>query len=380
MILGAGIIQVPIIERCKKLGYTTYVLDYLGDAPGMVIADYAFITSTLDKEKALEIARDNKIDAVITTSDLPVNTVAYICENLGLKGISVEAANICTNKYLQRVICSKNGIRSPKYLKFDFSSKLNLQQLNFPLVFKPIGSSASRGVSLVKNEFEIEQALDLAKKYSANNELIIEEYIGGTEYSIEGLVQNNKLNIIGITEKSTSESNSTVYFVELQHITSISFDSEMQNKIENFANKVVQLFKIDNSSIHLEFKIFQDEIYLIECACRLGGDFITSDLIPLSTGIDMLQSIVNIAMGMPICLDSSVKRFAGIKFFTSNDYYQYKKYIELNADSLPIHKYHFEEFSDKPLLSSLDRLGYFIASHEDKEVLINILNKTNGNI
>lgn len=48
MILGAGIIQVPIIERCKKLGYTTYVLDYLGDAPGMVIADYAFITSTLE--------------------------------------------------------------------------------------------------------------------------------------------------------------------------------------------------------------------------------------------------------------------------------------------------------------------------------------------
>src|SRR5690606_17571138 len=128
---------------------------------------------------------------------------------------------------------------------------------------------------------------------------------------LEGLVQHGQVHSIGVTEKFLEEAEGMLFPVEIGHICSVGFNQTMEERILHFAESVVRAFQIDNSALHLEFKILDDQIYLIECACRPGGDFIASDLIPLSTGIDMLASLIKIAMGQELMIERSVETYAG---------------------------------------------------------------------
>lgn len=373
LILGAGIIQVPIIKRAKSLGYVVLVLDGSADAPGMNLADHSFVISTLDAASALKIAIEYQVNAVLTTSDYPVNVVAKICAQLNLIGISPYAAEICTNKYLQRELAVKNGILSPGYDKLNFNHLGHYTtKLSYPLIVKPLDSSASRGITIVHKESALTEAFAQAKLYSRTDEFLIEEFIGGKEYSLEGLVQDGRLHILGITEKFLEESEGMEFPVEIGHICSIVFAREIQDMIDNFALSVIQAFQIDNSALHLEFKLNENQIYLIECACRPGGDFIASDLIPLSTGIDMLEALIKIATGKKLNLQRSRNTYAGIKFLDRNNYGRLTDYLHQSPDP-SISKFSIEEYKDVPLKSSLDRLGYFIASDKNKDRLIAIL-------
>ncbi|NJI75022.1 ATP-grasp domain-containing protein [Sphingobacterium kitahiroshimense] len=373
LILGAGIIQVPIIKRAKSLGYVVLVLDGSADAPGMKLADHSFVISTLDAASALKVAIEYQVNAVLTTSDYPVNVVAKICAQLNLIGISPYAAEICTNKYLQRELAVNNGIQSPGYDKLNFNHLDHYTtKLNYPLIVKPLDSSASRGITIIHEESALPEAYAQAKLYSRTDEFLIEEFVGGKEYSLEGLVQDGRLHILGITEKFLEESEGMEFPVEIGHICSIVFAREIQEMISNFALSVIQAFQIDNSALHLEFKLNENQIYLIECACRPGGDFIASDLIPLSTGIDMLEALINIATGQKLNLKRSRDTYAGIKFLDRNNYGRLTDYLHQSPDP-SISKFSIEEYKDVPLKSSLDRLGYFIASDKNKDRLIAIL-------
>ena len=84
MVLGAGEMQVPVIKKIKQLGYQSIALDYDENAIGFKYADVNYVVSSTDAEKVLEVARKENVDALLTTSDYPVNVVAQVSEILGL--------------------------------------------------------------------------------------------------------------------------------------------------------------------------------------------------------------------------------------------------------------------------------------------------------
>ena len=173
LILGAGIIQVPVIQKAKSMGYYTIVADYDSNAPGLKYADKFYLISTIDKDSILTIAQNDEIDGILTTSDYPVNVVAYVSKVMGLTSMSENVANICTNKFLQRDIFSKNGINSPHYKLCD--STENLDEYNeFPYIVKPCDSSASRGVQKVTDPNGLKEAFKNALAYSKSGNVRIE--------------------------------------------------------------------------------------------------------------------------------------------------------------------------------------------------------------
>ena len=94
LILGAGEMQLPIIMKANARGIFTIVADMNPQAPGMRYAGKAIAISTLDTFSLLECALKEKIEGVLTTSDAPVNVVAYIAKELGLPAMSSEVADI----------------------------------------------------------------------------------------------------------------------------------------------------------------------------------------------------------------------------------------------------------------------------------------------
>jgi biotin carboxylase len=374
LIIGAGIMQVPIIKKCKKLGYKTVITDVNKNAPGMCLADIALAIDTLDKDSTLKAARKYKIDGVITTSDYPVRTLAYLCRKLKLNGISEDAAEKCTNKYFLRESLRKNKINCPKYWRAKTLRELNLikKELFYPLIVKPVDSSASRGVLKVSNYSKLKKAFKSAKKYSKCGIVIIEEFLEGSEYSVESLTQSGKTVIVAITEKTVSPSRS--YFVEDRHIISANITKKNEDRIKSLVKQAIKAIKLNNCATHTELKLTFRGPIIIEIGARLGGDYITSDLVPLSTGVDMLKNIINISIGRKINTKKTRSKYAGIQFINSRNYYQVKKHLKkIRLDEGLINS-KLEKYKRITLKSSLDRLGYFICVGNSRKQLMKLLN------
>lgn len=361
LILGAGIIQVPIIKKAKESGYYTIVADYDPKAPGFKYADKASTVSTIDKEAVLALAKEEQIDGILTTSDYPVNVVAYVGKKLGLPAMSQDVAEICTNKYLQRTLFLDNNIKTPFFKLCGENQNLD-EFKEFPYIIKPSDSSASRGVRMVSNTEELRNAFNDALSYSRTKQVLIESFIEGREFSVETLTQDGFTHIVNITEKIT-KGEELGYFVEDVHLEPARLTNEERNLITDEVLGAISVIGFNNCPSHTEVKLNEKGAYIIEIACRLGGDYITSDLVPLSTGVDMLDNLIRLAMGEPIDAVQKISKVSFIQFLNQDNYYECLKFIESNKDK--IIRYEIEPKHDRPIKSSLDRMGYIIMQVED---------------
>jgi carbamoyl-phosphate synthase large subunit len=354
--LGAGEMQVPVIKKAKELGIYSIVADYNSSAPGFEYADKKVLVSTDDYEGILNIARQFSVDGVLTTSDFPVNIVAKVSHQLNLCSMSESVAEICTNKFHQRTIFKDSGINVPFFrLCSNFRDTTDLS--NFPYIIKPVDSSASRGVKKVTSRAELETYFVDALNYSKVKQVLLEEFIEGREFSVETLTQKNKTNIIAITEKLVIGEKEG-YFVEDTHIEPARLSSEERLLIETEVMKAIEVIGIDNCPTHTEVKLNEKGAFIIEIACRLGGDFITSDLVPLSTGVDMLANLIRVSLGEDINVYPTWSRYACIQFLNSVNYKRCKSFIE--SGDKHIIRYEIKEFHNRIIKNSLDRMGYII--------------------
>lgn len=371
LILGAGEMQVPIIKKAKEKGIKTLVADINPTAPGIPFADDFFVVSTLDYDSLLSISKKEKIDGILTTSDAPVNVVSKIASDLNLPSMSTSVANICTNKYLQRLAFAENNINIPFFRKC--TSLIDIDDLtDFPYIVKPVDSSASRGVTKVNNKEELISAFNVALSFSKSRTIIIESFIEGKEFSVETFTQYNKTSIINITEKITRGENEG-YFVEDTHIQPARINSGEWSTISKEVLNAIKVIGLNNCPSHTEVKLFNGKAYIIEIACRLGGDYITSDLIPLSTGVDMLDNLISVSLGKDINVVPSISKYSAVQFLNNENYYNCLQFIESGDSS--IIRYEIKPYNNRTITNSLERLGYIIIQSESLEDINNVLHK-----
>lgn len=374
MILGAGEIQEPVIRKSVSEGYYTIAVDYNPDAPGFQYADKGLLISTHNKKEILKAAKQYNIDGILTTSDFPVRVVAYVAEKMNLKALSVETANICTDKFLLRETLKKTALNHPKYVLAE--NKKDLSKVNFfPAVIKPVDASASRGVRKVNTKEELLKEYEVSRSFSISKKVIIEKYIDGREYSVETITYSGKTNIIAITQKiKTGEKEG--YFVEYAHKLPADITKKDYELIKKTVLELINIVKLNNSSAHIEIILSGNEAYIVEIGARLGGDFITSDLVPLATGIDMLKNIIKISVNEDPDTNIKYNKYSGVQFVTSNNYNSAVEFIKKKRKSLI--KYNLKSYKKNIVKNSLDRLGYIILQTSTKDKLDNLFKKINN--
>lgn len=373
MILGAGIMQVPVIQKAKTLGFNTVVVDMKSDTPGMKYADTPLVCSTMDMEAINRFVKKHPIDGILTTSDAPVKVVSYISEKYGLNSMSQSVADVCTNKYKQRILLKENGFNVPFFQLCDDSSDFTAFT-SFPYVVKPVDSSASRGVKQVKNKIELETAVKEAFDYSNSRKIIIESVILGKEFSVETFTQYNETTVVTITEKLIIGKEDG-YFVEDTHIEPARISIADWEKIETTVKRAISCIGLNNCPSHTEIIINDSGAYIVEMACRLGGDFITSDLVPLSTGVDMLENLILCALGLPIKREHSISKYSSIQFINNHNKDRVVKLIESKCSLIRRCEVEEEFDSTRPIRSSLDRGGYVILQADTLQELETCLKK-----
>jgi len=375
LILGASEIHLPIIQECQRLGHRALVADFDPQAPGLQIADVPLVLSTNDVDAILAVARSYSIDGILTTSDYPVRTVARVCRELGLHGLSEAAASTCTDKFLQRTLLRSCGLPCPDFELIESPEQLpTAGRLVFPVIVKPVDSSASRGVSRIDDRSGLREAYELAHPYSRSANVIVEEFIFGPEFSVEVLVQNSVIHIVAITEKTTGGEGERFY-VETRHIVPALLSTADTEAIHSAVRKAIAACGLDNSASHTEVKLAPQGPVIIEIAARLGGDYITSDLVPLATGVSMLENVIRIAIGEQIDPVSNRSQVSGVQFLTAENHGRATELFTSLRDDSRVHRMELRPRpKDAVLRSSLDRLGYCIASAATREELLTLLN------
>lgn len=297
MVIAGGTWQCPIVQMAKKKGYFVICSNLYEDSPAFKFADVGVVANVLDKEKNLEIAREYKPDAVLTEqTDIAVTTVAYVAEKLGIKGVGLDIAGRFTNKYKMREFTSKAGFPSPRF-KLCHSieeAKEFLQEVPHSII-KPIDSQSSRGIHIVKSEADIEENFADCIQYSnAEKAIVIEEYIEGTEFTVDGLKTQDDYVVTAISEKEHYAYNPSVANRLLFMQKNDRYDYDKLKKVNA---EMVKAMGLPFGITHAEYKYRDGEFYLIEIAARGGGTKISSDIVPLVSGINSNEIYLNILMG-----------------------------------------------------------------------------------
>ena len=312
LIFGVGELQRSIIRRAKLKGLFTIGIDPCADAVCKDEVNAFEVVGGQDFEGTCAVVEKYGVDAIVTAAtDKPLVMMARVAEKYGFPFYSVETAQWSTDKYQMKQRFLEGGVpcaRGRLIAKVE-----EADDLYYPLIVKPRDNSGSRGVKLCRNKEELQEAMQEALQYSHLDTVLVEEYIEGQEYSIEGLHYDGKSELIQFTEKTTTE---FPYNVELEHKQPANLTEEQKNDIREMVSKIANCMHFENCPSHTELKINERGIFVIETSPRLGGDYITSTLVPLSTGINMEDQLLNIALGEKVDTQTGrVDRASGVCFF-----------------------------------------------------------------
>jgi len=300
LVLAAGPLQLPAITTAKRMGLKVVAADGSSDAPGLALAHVAHAIDILDADVCLEVARKEKIDGVVhICSEVSMYAMGRINEELGLKGIDSATAIRATNKEKMRRAFEAAGAPSPESVgaRTREEALVAAERIGLPVIIKPSRNSGSRGVSrltLDDGRDEITRAFDYAIGESRDNSVVVEQYVEGPEFSVEILVWDGQSHVLAVTDKETT---GAPHFVETGHCEPSRQPEETRVAIENTAIQGVKALGIDWSAVHAEIKLSPRGPMLIEIGARMGGDFIATELVPRSTGIDMTEGTINLALG-----------------------------------------------------------------------------------
>ena len=378
LVLAAGILQVPIIKRAREMGYYVIAADGNPNAVGLQYADKQICANITNEEEMVAIVKQEQIDGVIhPCSEVSMNVMGRIHDELNLSGVSRKQAVVATNKHLMREAFKMGDAPSPISIlakSAEDAWEHFCSDFDTNAILKPSRNSGSRGIAKVERGISKEEFFrlyDIALEESRDNSVLIEQFIEGPEFSVEIIVWEGRVNVLTVTDKKTTEA---PHFVELGHNQPSCFPDETVTLIKDAAVRGVKALGVDKCACHAEVKVQDGRAYLMEIGARMGGDFISTVLTRLSTGIDMVAAAINCALNIePDLTPKAAPQGVCIRYFCPKP----GKLVSIsNTEALNDPRVHeweiYHQVGDEipEVTSSLCRSGHVIVTEETPQKAI----------
>jgi len=303
LILGAGKEQVAAITAAKAKGIRTVVLDMNPKADGRALADEFHLVSTRDRDAILNFLAGYKarIDGVMTiASDIP-HMVSAAGEKLGVRHIPLPVAELCVHKLHMKEKLRKAGVNVPLFARISTLDDLKafIAKAGFPIVIKPVDNSGARGVQRLSKDMDIAQAFEYSRGFAYSGEVIAEKFVTGLQISTEGLIHAGVFHCTGFADRNYARLDDAVPFM-------VEDGGDIPTVL-NLARKKLVEAEFEKADVALGIDwgpakgdmIFGDDgkPYVIEIAARLSGGNFCYDKVPWSTGVDIVDILVDMAVG-----------------------------------------------------------------------------------
>ena len=261
------------IKALKDLGY--YVVA-TGNNPTLIGRNYVdkhIIADYSDKELVTQIAEQEQVDAICACcNDFGVISAAYAAEKLGLPGHdSYKNALTIHHKNLFKEFAEKYNFRTPKALSFSNVQKAKeyaSSVTNFPLMVKPIDLTGGKGCSKTTNISETLIAIENAFSVSKSKNIVIEEFIEGSQHACCTFLINQKVRAV-CTNNEYSFTNP--YKVEIDTYPASGFEPIRQYMISEI-ERMAEILHLNDGIFHVQYLFKDGKPYIMEVMRRILGN------------------------------------------------------------------------------------------------------------
>ena len=315
LIFGGGLNQLELIREARGLGMATVVIDPQPDPPGKPEADFFYRVDGDDYEATRAVALRHNVSGIVTGQmEKPLRLMARLADELGFIFNSPEVTERSTDKWLMKQAFMAAGVPCAAGILIssedDPASRLTAGP-EFPVIIKPRDAYSSRGVFRCGSPEEVLARAEISRSFSTSGDILVEEFIKGSEYSIEAITFRGETTIIQFTEKFLTPYPRTV---ETGHLQPADLTEEERESIATAVTGALKALGIENSASHTEVRLSGRGPVVIETGARLGGDFIASYLTKASTGISMDRAAIQTALGISPDVKQTREAFSMISF------------------------------------------------------------------
>ena len=286
---------MPGIRKAAALGWHVVTVDYSPENVGHRYGHESVNCSTVDKDGVLKAARALNVDGICTfSSDVAIPTVAFVCEQLELPGASPVAAEIMATKNRFRAFQLAQGLPAPGFVSgSDLAAMIEgIQELDPPIVFKPVDTSGSRGVTRL-DELEpdaVERAFLTAQGFSRSKTVCVEEFVPGIEVGGDAILVDGEIAFIAMTHKHLAG------FVVTGHSLPTNIPGEDQGRIVTQLKATCAALGYVSGPLNFDAIVSPGDVTILEMSARNGGNGIPA-VIERATGVDVETAALQLALG-----------------------------------------------------------------------------------
>ena len=235
-------------------------------------------------EAIAEAARKRPVHGVLALGDRPAVFAALACEALGLPGHSPAAARASGNKLETRRRFAAAGLPCPAFSEVMLDGELDAlgPGLEFPCVVKPLGLSGSRGVIRADDPETLRAALERVRRllsradirerrHPSDDRVVLEAFIPGREYAVEGVVEDGKLRVLAVFDKPNPLDGP--FFEESIYVTPSAEPADTQRRMEQAVADAVGALGLRHGPVHAECRVNDAGVFVLEVAARPIGGF-----------------------------------------------------------------------------------------------------------
>jgi biotin carboxylase len=242
-------------------------------------------------------------DAVLAVDDHGLELAALLREQLGLPGNTVAAVRLTRDKLAFRHLLQAHGFLCPdfQHLAGDADVQAVAQSLTYPVVVKARRLSASRGVVRADNAEAFIAAVQWvraiqvrADRESSAMGVVVERFIPGQEYALEGLLNAGELKVLALFDKPDPLDGP--YFEETIYVTPSRLSESTQALIVEQVARACHLAGIHTGPVHAEMRVNAQGVWLLEVAARsIGG--LCGRMLNHALGMSLEELVLRHALG-----------------------------------------------------------------------------------
>lgn len=302
LILGAGLLQRPAIMAGRRLGYEVCVIDANEHAACVPLADTFRRIDLKDRESiaayAAELQQTGGLQGVFTAGTDFSASAAYAAQRCSLPSHSFEAAVRASDKLRMRRAFASGGVPSPVFWEVQPGEAERFADeadgIRFPLVVKPADSMGARGCRLVRTRQELAAAAADAAAYSRSGRVIVEEYMAGSEFSLDALVSDGTVTICGFADRHIMY---PPYFIEMGHTMPSACGSAVRLKVIEAFVRGIRALGLTCGAAKGDMKYTEKGAMVGEIAARLSGGYMSGWTYPYAADFDLTEAALCIACG-----------------------------------------------------------------------------------
>ncbi len=302
MLLGGLRYLLPVIDAAHNMGCHVITCDYLPDNIAHKYSDEYHNVSILDREAVLSLARELRIDGIMSFAvDPGVVTAAYVAERLGLPSAGpYESICILQDKEKFRGFLENNGFNVPRSRGFSSYEEAYASRdyFTWPVIVKPVDSAGSKGVSRVDSPEDLRPAFDNAKSHSFSGKVIIEEFIEkqGCSSDSDSFSVDGKLEFVSFSAQRFDENADNPYTPAAYSWPS-TFTKGQETELTSEIQRLLTLLQMRTSIYNIETRIGTNgRPYIMEVSPRGGGNRL-AEMLRMATGVDMITAAIKAALG-----------------------------------------------------------------------------------